>query len=110
MIAAVVPELQLVGLAAQGDSHELMSQTDAEDRLSSHKASDVVHGVGARLGIARAIGQEHAIRLQSQDIFGLGLGRNDSDLAAFAAQLAQRSEERRVGKEGRAQWWTWGSK
>ena len=36
MIAAMVSELQLVGSAAQGDSHELMSQTDTENRLSSH--------------------------------------------------------------------------
>jgi hypothetical protein len=33
MIAAVMPELQLVGLAAKRQTNQLMAQADAEDRL-----------------------------------------------------------------------------
>src|SRR5712691_3982029 len=89
VIAAVMSEFQLVGLAAERDTDELMSKADAEDRLATHQATDVVHCVSARLGIAGTVRQEHAIRLQREHIFCCGLRRHYSDLAAFTAQLAQ---------------------
>jgi hypothetical protein len=36
MIAAVMAELQLVGLAAERQADQLMAEADAEDRYSAH--------------------------------------------------------------------------
>src|SRR5262249_7436262 len=53
MIAAVVPELQLVCPATECETDELMSQTNAEDRSLAHEATNVVTSVVDRLWIAR---------------------------------------------------------
>ena len=37
MIAAMMAELQLVGLSAQSQSHNLMPETDSEDRFLSQQ-------------------------------------------------------------------------
>ena len=55
MIAAVMSELQLVGLSSQRDAGQLMSQADSEDWLAAHQAADVIDRVGARFRIARAV-------------------------------------------------------
>src|SRR5208337_5100421 len=89
MIPAVVAEFQFEGLAAERYAGELMSQADSEDRLASHQAPYVVDRIGAGLGIARPVRQEHAIRLQRQYVFGCGLRGDDRHLAAFSPQLAQ---------------------
>ncbi len=69
MIAAVMPELQLESFAAQRNPRKLMAQTDAEDRLPSHQPADVIHRIGAWLGIAGAVRQKDAVRLQRQHVF-----------------------------------------
>src|SRR5581483_1896027 len=89
MVTAMVSEFQLEGFSPQRDSRQLVSKADTEDRLPSHQAPNVVHRVGARLGISRAIRQEYSVGFQSEHIFGFGLCGDDRDLAALAAQLAQ---------------------
>src|ERR1051326_6348750 len=89
MISAVVAEFQFVGFATDGDARQLMSETDSKNWLASHQAADVVHRVGAGLGIAGAVGEEHSIGLEREHIFRGSLRRNNRDLAALAAQLAQ---------------------
>ena len=89
MVAAVMSEFQLVGFPAQRNAGELMSQANPENRLAAHQPTDVVHGIGTRLGITRPIRQEHAIGLQRQHVFRSSLRRNDRNLAALAAQFAQ---------------------
>ncbi len=89
MVAAVVSKLQLEGFPAQSYPRELMSQANPKNWLTSHKSPNVVHRVGARLRIARPVGQEYAIRFQREHVFRQSLRRHHRDLAAFAAQLAQ---------------------
>ena len=55
MVAAMVSELELEGLAAEGDAGELVAETDAEDGLASHEAANVIDGVGAGLRVAGAV-------------------------------------------------------
>jgi hypothetical protein len=62
-----------------------MTETDAEDRLASHKAADVVDGVGARLGISRAIREKNAVGFQSENVFCRGLRGNYRDATTFTA-------------------------
>src|SRR2546426_2818656 len=89
MISAVMSKFQLVGFSTQSDASELMSQADTEDGLPSHEAADVIYRVGAGLGIAWAVREEHAVRFQCEHIFCWSLRRNNRYLAALAAQLAQ---------------------
>ena len=64
MVAAAMPELQLVGLRAERQGHQLVAQTDAEHRHAGvHQLANVVDGVGHRRRIAGAVAQEDAVRL-----------------------------------------------
>ena len=85
MIAAVVSEFQLEGFAAQSDAGQLVAETDAEDGLASHKAADVVHRVGAGLGVAGAVREEDAVWFERENVFGWGLCRDHCDPTALAA-------------------------
>src|ERR1700720_2872746 len=89
MIPAIVAKFQLERLPAQRDAGELMAQTDSENWLASHKAAYVVDRIRAGLGVARAVRQKNAVRLQSQHIFRGGLRRDNCHLAAFSPELAQ---------------------
>src|SRR5437660_11599414 len=89
MIAAVVSKLEFESFAAERDSGQLMSETDAEDGLASHEAADFVHCVGARFGIARAVRQKDAVGFERKNVFRWSLRRDDCDPAALAAQLTQ---------------------
>ena len=50
-----------------GQGQQLMPQADAEDRLLAQQVADRLLGVAERLGIAGAVGEEHAVGLQCQD-------------------------------------------
>src|SRR5436305_443862 len=84
MIAAVVSEFEFESFAAERNAGKLMSEADAENRLASHKAADVVDRVGARLGIAGAVGEEDAIRLERENVFCWRLRGDDGYATAFA--------------------------
>ncbi|MNN22188.1 hypothetical protein D3C81_1355370 [compost metagenome] len=90
MVRAMVAELHLEGLGAHGQRHDLVTQADAE---GGDTACDELarggHGVVARLGVAGAVGQEDAVRIQRQGVGGAGLGRQHRDLAAALGQHAQ---------------------
>ncbi|MCY1519561.1 hypothetical protein D9M68_543150 [compost metagenome] len=67
-----------------------MAQADAEHRqLLVQEGARGVDGVVAGLGIARAVGQKHAVRIQLEDFLGAGLGRHQGDAAAAVGQQAQ---------------------
>src|SRR3546814_14876359 len=85
MVGAVMPGFHFDGLATDRQAHDLVAQADAEGRqLAFEKHARGGNGVVAGFWIARAIGQEHAVGIELEDLFGRGL---------------RRSEERRVGKE-----------
>src|ERR1700688_4658702 len=89
MVAAVVPKLQLEGLAPEGNSRQLMPQADAENRLPSHKPADRIDRIRARLRVAWTVREKNSVRLQGQHIFRRSLRRDHRHLAALAPQLAQ---------------------
>ena len=84
MVAAMMPELEFERLAAECDARKLMSEADAEDGLPSHQAANVVHCVGARLGIAGAVGEKNAVGFQRENVFGWSLRGHDRDATTFA--------------------------
>ena len=85
MIAAVVSEFEFESFAAERDAGQLMPEADAKDRLASHEAADVVHGVSARLGIAGAVREKHAVGFERENVFGWGLRWDNRHTATFAA-------------------------
>ena len=85
----MMPELQLVGLALQRQSNQLVPQADAEDRHPSRHIPDRLLRVHHRIRIARTIGEKHSVRLQRQHVFRRGLGRNHRHIAARTHQPPQ---------------------
>src|SRR5664280_3736218 len=88
MIAAVVTEAQFVSLSTQRDANQLMSEADAEDGHAPHQPANALLCVGHRLGIARAVRQEDAIRLEREHVLRAGRGGNHSYAAALANQAS----------------------
>jgi hypothetical protein len=90
MVGAVVSELHLVGAGAAGQRHDLVAEADAEGR---HAAVDAFAGGGDRvvagLGIARAVGEEHAVGLHRQHLGRRRLRRHHRDPAAAVGEHAQ---------------------
>ena len=85
MVAAVMSEFQFESLAAERDAGQLVPETNSEDGLASHEAADVIDGVGARLGVAGAVGEENPVGLEGENVFGGGLRRDNRDLAGLTA-------------------------
>ena len=69
LIAAVVAELELVGLAAERQTQDLMAEADTEDRLLADQSLHVLFGVGHGVGIARPVGEKNAVGIERQHIF-----------------------------------------
>ena len=84
VVAAVVAEFELVGLAAQSQAGELMAEANSEDRHAAQEFANGADGVIDRLGVAGAVGEKDAVGLQLEDILGAGLGRNHRHPAALA--------------------------
>ena len=111
MVGAAMAEFQLVGLAAHGQAEQLVAQADAEDGLLADQLADVGHLRVQRLGIAGAVGEEDAVGLERQHVFGGSERRNHRDAAAGLHQAAQdvvldaeivgHHVEARLGRRGR---------
>ena len=91
MVRAMVALMHLFSLCANGKAEHLVAEADAEDRqVGLDEVLDDRNGIFARRGrVSGAVGQEHAIRLQRQDVFSRSLGRNDGDLAIETGKQAQ---------------------
>jgi hypothetical protein len=72
MIGAVVALMHLARLAADGEAEHLVAEADAEHRQARRdQLLDLRHRVFAgRRGIAGTVGEEHAVWLARQDVFG----------------------------------------
>jgi hypothetical protein len=89
VVAAVVAEFELVGLAAEGQTRELVTEADSENRNAAQKFANGAHRIIHRLGIAGAVGEKDSVGLQLQHIFGSGLCRNHRHAAALAGEHSQ---------------------
>ncbi len=70
MIRAAMPELQLERLSAERQTENLMTETDAEDRLVGlRQVARVLDGVVDRRRIARAVAQENAVHARGEHLF-----------------------------------------
>src|SRR4030095_10848089 len=76
LISSMVSELKLECTATEGESHDLVTQANSEDRLLAKQLPDVADRVVHSFGVARTVGKEDAIGLQIQDFFCRSLRRH----------------------------------
>ena len=60
-------KLELVGLSAERAREQLMAKADAKDWLLADKFLDFFDDFGNVGRVARAVGEEDAVRLEGQD-------------------------------------------
>ena len=90
MIRAVMSEFHLERAATRREAQQLVTEADAEHRQAGRDDfADGRDGVVAGLRIARAVRQEHAVRLHRQDLARRHLCRHDRKPAAARRQHAQ---------------------
>src|ERR1051325_11862583 len=82
-------ELKLIGFGAAGETHELVTQADAENRRAAHEFTNIRDFCLERLRIAGAIGEEDSVRFERQDIFGRGEGRHNGYAAPDVSEPAE---------------------
>src|ERR1700719_5216094 len=70
VIGAAMTELQFVGLAAQCDTEDLMAQANAKDRFLADQIAHLLRLILERLWIAWSVGEEDAIGLEGENVFG----------------------------------------
>src|SRR5579872_617833 len=81
MIGAVMAKFQLVSAATQGQAAKLVTEANPEYGHAAEQFADIVHGVSDRFGIAGAVGEENAVGLHGQYVFGGSARRNDVHIA-----------------------------
>ncbi len=86
------PNLSLKVRSAQGQTHELMPQADAEDGLLPQTLADVSHRIGHRRRVAGAVGKNNAVGIEGQDRCRRGSGRNHQDLETPGLEMANNIE------------------
>ena len=89
LVGAAVAVLQLGGLGAGGQGRQLVAQADAEGGHAQRKdPAQVLNGFHRLGGVAGAVGQHDAVRVQGGHLFGGGEGGHHRHLAAAAGQAA----------------------
>ena len=90
MVRAVMPELHLGCAAAAGEPHDLVAEADAESRQAAlDQRAGRLDRIVAGLRIARAVGQEDAVRIVGQRLLGRCGGGQHRQLAAAVRQQPQ---------------------
>ena len=90
VVGTVVAMTHFQGLGAGGQSQQLVAEADAEYRnIGFQNVLDRLDRVVARLGIARTVGEKHAIRIERQHVAGRSLCRHHGQAAATLDQHAQ---------------------
>jgi len=98
MVRPVMAERQLVGSPAHRQGEHLVAQTNAEDRYLPQEVSSRVDRIAERLGIARPVREENAVRLQRQDfdsaaeVAALTSGRTDIGAVVTFTGICRGSE------------------
>ena len=90
MVAAAMAELQLVGLGAERQAHQLVTEADAEHRdVAVSQLLHVVDRVRDRGRIAGAVAEKDAVRLPRQHVGRRRRRGKHADLAAMRREAAQ---------------------
>src|SRR5579862_8581459 len=91
VIGAAMAEMHFFGLGAQRQGQKLMAEADAEERnLGRQELLDLRHGIDPRCRrIAGAVGEEDAVGLVAENLFGGRRRWNNGDTRADPGEAAQ---------------------
>ncbi len=89
MVRPMMAELELVRPTAQGETQNLMPETDPEDRSSSDEPPRGLNQVRHSLRVAGTVAEKDAVWIIGQDLVSGGEGRDDEDIATSAHQLSK---------------------
>ena len=90
VICTVMAELHLQRARAAGETQQLMAETDAEEgHVGVEQLADRLDRIVAGLRIARAVGQKHPVRLQTQYRRRRHVRRDDRDVTAARGEHPQ---------------------
>src|SRR5690554_3467203 len=90
VVGTMVTVAHFHGLGTAGQGQELVTKADAEYRnLGFQHFLDGLDSVVARLGVARAVGQEDTVRVHGQHFRSRGLRRHHGDVATTGSKHAQ---------------------
>ena len=95
VVGAVVPERQLVRGPAERSRQELVAEADPEDGDAADQVGDGGRRTGQGGRIARAVGEEYAVRLERQHVGRGGAGGHDG----HGAERAEQPRHRRLHAE-----------
>src|SRR5215469_4342452 len=68
MVRTVMAKIKLVGLPAQGEAEDLMSEADTENRFLSQHPCDGLMRIRQRGWVARSIGQKNPVRVLRENL------------------------------------------
>mmetsp|Transcript_25397 Transcript_25397/g.55218 ORF Transcript_25397/g.55218 Transcript_25397/m.55218 type:complete len:438 (-) Transcript_25397:123-1436(-) len=89
VVAAMVPEGQLVGLAAERLAQHLVAHADAEDGHLAEDGLRVGHRPGGGGGVAGAVGEEDTVGVHGQHLVRGGLAGHHRHLAPVGGQAPE---------------------
>src|SRR5919201_6474256 len=89
LVRAAMAKFQFECRSAECESENLMTETNAEDRLLAHQIMDSFMRVGKRCRIAWAVGEKNSIRIKTKYFVCRRYGRDNGHLETFLAQQTQ---------------------
>ena len=91
-VGAMIAERQLDSPAPQGQTEQLMTEADTEDRFFTDQLPDLLLHLYERFRITGTVGEEDSVRVHGQSLFGRERGRNHRHITAGIHQTAQNVE------------------
>ena len=89
VVHAAMAELELVGPSAKGEAENLVTEANAEDGQSADEVPGELDDTSDGLGIASAVGQHDAVRLEGENLLGGEVCGHGDDLTTAAVQVTQ---------------------
>ena len=86
LVCPAVAELELVGVATEGECRDLVAHADAEDGELADAFFYGIDGLCGPLGIARAVCQEEAVRFDCKNVFGTCIVGEDIEITSPAGE------------------------
>ena len=93
MVCPMVAEFQLVGFSSQGQTQNLMAQTNTEDGQFPDALANRGDEIRHSFRVSGPVGDKQPVRLHRKDFRGSYRGRHDDDLGA---RLSQHSRNMRL--------------
>src|SRR5829696_1219984 len=87
VVCAVVSEGHLVRLATEGETEELVSETDTERRYLAQQRTQDVYRLTEGGRVAGSVGEKQPVRFGGEDVLGGGRARHGEDRDSAASEF-----------------------